>query len=106
MATDQIISLAVGRIAELCKPEKIVLFGSHAYGNPNANSDIDLCVITEHNTARRWLQAEICMLLADLNASFDIVAVKPSEIPENPSPNNTFFYILNQGITVYDRLRN
>jgi predicted nucleotidyltransferase len=26
--------------------QKIILFGSRAYGNPRADSDIDLCVIT------------------------------------------------------------
>ena len=32
-------------IADEFQPEKIILFGSHAYGNPNAHSDIDLLVI-------------------------------------------------------------
>ena len=29
------------------KPYKIVLFGSHAYGKPNIESDVDLLVITK-----------------------------------------------------------
>ena len=32
-------------IADEFQPEKIILFGSHAYGNPNAHSDVDLLVI-------------------------------------------------------------
>ncbi len=27
-------------------PEKIILFGSHAYGNPDSHSDIDLYIVT------------------------------------------------------------
>src|SRR6184192_2531595 len=33
------------RIAREFKPEKIVLFGSYAYGHPTGDSDVDLLVI-------------------------------------------------------------
>ena len=33
------------KIAERFKPEKIILFGSYAYGTPHAESDVDLLVI-------------------------------------------------------------
>jgi predicted nucleotidyltransferase len=33
------------RIAERFGPEKIILFGSYAYGTPHAESDVDLLVI-------------------------------------------------------------
>jgi len=33
------------RIAEEFKPEKIILFGSHAYGKPRPDSDVDLLVV-------------------------------------------------------------
>jgi uncharacterized protein len=33
------------RIAQQYKPEKIILFGSHAYGQPTPESDIDLLVV-------------------------------------------------------------
>jgi predicted nucleotidyltransferase len=32
-------------IAELFQPDKIVLFGSHAYGTPHADSDVDILVV-------------------------------------------------------------
>ena len=32
-------------IAERFRPEKIILFGSYAYGTPHADSDVDLLVI-------------------------------------------------------------
>src|SRR5438270_13493245 len=46
MATSrrQINALA-RRIAERFRPSKIVLFGSHAYGTPNEDSDVDLLII-------------------------------------------------------------
>jgi predicted nucleotidyltransferase len=32
-------------IAEEFRPDKIVLFGSYAYGTPHENSDVDLLVV-------------------------------------------------------------
>ncbi len=40
----QIAQLAE-RIAEECDPEKIVLFGSYAYGTPDEASDVDLLIM-------------------------------------------------------------
>ena len=37
------------------KPEKIILFGSYAYGEPNEDSDLDLYVVTNDNfTPKSW----------------------------------------------------
>jgi predicted nucleotidyltransferase len=33
-------------IADRFQPEKIILFGSYAYGTPHAGSDVDLLVVT------------------------------------------------------------
>src|SRR5947209_19640065 len=32
-------------VAERFRPQKIVLFGSYAYGNPHADSDVDILVV-------------------------------------------------------------
>lgn len=33
------------QIVENFNPQRIILFGSHAYGKPNADSDVDLLVV-------------------------------------------------------------
>src|SRR6516162_1496014 len=33
------------QVAEKFRPDKIILFGSYAYGTPNADSDVDILVI-------------------------------------------------------------
>ncbi len=38
-------------VAEL-KPERIILFGSHAWGRPTEHSDVDLLVIAPHSDRR------------------------------------------------------
>ena len=40
------ISLIIEKLKPI-NPYKIILFGSHAYGNPSHNSDIDLIVVTD-----------------------------------------------------------
>ncbi len=42
--TDRIVELAE-RIAQEFQPERIILFGSYAYGTPTEDSDVDLLVI-------------------------------------------------------------
>ena len=37
------------RIGAEFRPEKVILFGSHAYGTPAEDSDVDLLVIMEHS---------------------------------------------------------
>jgi predicted nucleotidyltransferase len=32
-------------VAERFRPDKIILFGSHAYGSPHADSDVDILVV-------------------------------------------------------------
>jgi len=37
----------VQRLVNALHPEKIYLFGSHAYGQPNDDSDVDLLIVVE-----------------------------------------------------------
>src|SRR5229473_3089817 len=45
------------QVAERFRPEKIILFGSHAYGTPHQDSDVDILVImparNQHDQAVR-----------------------------------------------------
>ena len=42
-----IISKLVDRLKEQYQPEKIILYGSYAYGSPDKESDIDLLIIKD-----------------------------------------------------------
>ncbi|MCI0334415.1 MAG: nucleotidyltransferase domain-containing protein [Planctomycetes bacterium] len=50
------IQAVADRIAREFDAEKIILFGSHAYGTPGPNSDVDLLVILPV-TGKRWRKA-------------------------------------------------
>ncbi len=48
MVTESIIQQLVDQIKQF-DPEKIILFGSYAYGTPNEGSDVDLFVVKNVN---------------------------------------------------------
>lgn len=47
MVSQERIQEVVNSIAKQFRPEKIILFGSYAYGVPNEDSDVDLLVVME-----------------------------------------------------------
>src|SRR3989442_3765050 len=44
------------QVAERFQPDKIILFGSHAYGTPHADSDVDILVVmpARHQLEKAW----------------------------------------------------
>src|ERR1700692_327198 len=66
------------RIAERFQPEKIILFGSYAYGEPNADSDVDLLIVMP---ARNQIDQAVKIRLA-LDAPFpmDLIVRTPTKL--------------------------
>ena len=64
---NEMISKIAEKIRDGYKPQKIVLFGSYAYGKPDEDSDIDLLIIkdTEKSSMDRWM--EVRKILRDFN---------------------------------------
>lgn len=54
-------------------PEKIILFGSFAYGNPTTESDLDICVVGREHKNRWEEKAKIRELLKDIKVPKDIL---------------------------------
>jgi predicted nucleotidyltransferase len=53
----QPIQAVVDKIAQEFRPEKIILFGSYAWGEPGPDSDVDLLVIANTDDTRRTARA-------------------------------------------------
>ncbi|MGI4743749.1 MAG: nucleotidyltransferase domain-containing protein [Janthinobacterium lividum] len=53
MITEEQIQAVVRRIVEGYAPDRIILFGSYAYGVPTGHSDLDLLLIKEKAEAKR-----------------------------------------------------
>jgi len=57
MVTQNKINKIVKTIANNYSPEKIILFGSYAYGKPTEDSDLDLLVVVKKNSQPRYKRA-------------------------------------------------
>src|SRR5271168_2419705 len=65
-------------VAERFQPEKIILFGSYAYGQPHADSDVDILVVMP---ARNELDQGVRIRLAvDYNFPLDLIVRTPKNL--------------------------
>lgn len=98
---------AIERIASELKPEKIILFGSYAYGEPTPDSDVDLFVIMETKAKRAERYLAVSRLLRPRQFPVDIIVRTPKEVEEamEGGKDNSFFIreIIKKGKVLYDR---
>ena len=68
----QVILRMVEKLIEEYKPEKVILFGSYAYGEPTEDSDVDLLIIknTDKRHIDRWI--EVKKLLRDVTRDLPV----------------------------------
>jgi len=96
------IKTFVNEVARQFQPERVVLFGSYAYGKPGPDSDVDLLVIMPHQGHSAVQAAEI---RNRIRAGFplDLIVRSPKEIQRRVAMNDFFITeILDQGETLYD----
>ena len=98
---DNIVELAE-RIVQQFHPERIILFGSYAYGRPTADSDVDLLVILpfEGHPARK--AAEI---RTSIRAPFpmDLLLRTPQQVQRRVEQGDFFMReIMEKGKVLYE----
>lgn len=96
---------AIERIVSELKPEKIILFGSYAYGNPTPDSDVDLLVIMNTKAKEIDRYVAVSNLLYPRQFPVDILVKTPKEIKEASHKKGNFFLreILTKGKVIYER---
>ena len=77
----EILQEATRRIVSAVNPERIMLFGSHAWGQPNEDSDIDLLVILAQSDQPAYRRAtEIYRILRGIKLPIEVVVRTREEI--------------------------
>ena len=98
---------AIERIVSALKPEKIILFGSYAYGTPTPDSDVDLLVIMKTKAREIDSIVAVSNLLDPREFPVDILVKTPQEVEDalKGGTDNGFFIrnILKKGKVLYDR---
>lgn len=70
----------VKRLVHEFLPEEIILFGSHAWGAPDADSDVDLCVIVSRSDEKPTRRAtRAYRTLRGINTPVDILVKTRAE---------------------------
>jgi predicted nucleotidyltransferase len=94
----------VRRIVERFDPEKIILFGSHARGNADPDSDVDLLVVMPFEGSKRQTRIAIGVALSDFGVPLDIVLSTPQELEERRRiPGTIERPAVLEGKVVYER---
>jgi predicted nucleotidyltransferase len=89
-------------IAKLFNPEKIILFGSYAYGTPNPDSDLDLLVVMP--TRNEINQSARIAWALDPPFALDVVVRTPKKLAWRLKAGDWFLReIMELGKVVYDR---
>lgn len=69
----------VDRIVRRFRPERVILFGSHARGDAGPESDVDLLVVMEVEGSRRQKQLEVRREVHDVRGPKDVLVTTPEE---------------------------
>jgi predicted nucleotidyltransferase len=90
-------------IVKKYKPEKIILFGSWAWGKPKKWSDIDLFIIKKSKKKRWQREYELRMkLLGNKFPPMDLLIYTPEELERRLQIGDFFIQdILKQGKIIY-----
>jgi predicted nucleotidyltransferase len=95
---------AIERIVQELDPEKIILFGSYAYGTPTPNSDVDLLVIMETDASSKERSWAVSRLLIPRPFPVDILVRTPQELKRALDKGDFFIRdILTHGKVLYER---
>ena len=92
------------KIADSFNPEKIILFGSYAWGIPERDSDLDLFVIMESTERPIKRAAALRRVLKDRYVPMDILVRTPEELKHRIEIGDPFIKkILRDGQVIYAR---
>jgi predicted nucleotidyltransferase len=95
---------AIQKIVSELKPEKVILFGSYAYGTPNPHSDVDLLIVMKTRASPKDRSWAVSRLLLPRPFPVDILVKTPKEVSEALASGDFFIKeILTRGKVLYDR---
>lgn len=89
-------------VVEQFQPQRIILFGSHAYGVPTEDSDVDLLVIMPCQIKEFRKAAEISLKVSH-RFPMDLIVRTPDTMKERLAWNDCFLKeIVEKGVVLHD----
>lgn len=91
-------------IVNFMHPEKIILFGSYADGNPTEDSDLDLLIVHKTDLPRKERRLPVRKALREFKFPMDIIIYTPDEITALKDSSMAFItQVVESGKVIYVR---
>ena len=95
---------AINKIIKEFNPEKIILFGSYAYGKPTVDSDIDLMIVMDTDEKPHKRAVPVRKALKDIGIPKDIIVKTPQEFERFKDIGGTVIYpAAHKGKLLYEK---
>ena len=107
-SNDEIMKL-VYIVVEIADPDKIILFGSYAYGKPTDNSDLDLLVIKNGTDLTIDDEAKLATDIfykrrqLGIRTRYDVFFQTDDQVKISAEKGGAFIDALQKGRVVYER---
>ena len=104
MADESLIVRATQLLRESANPKQIILFGSHARGNAQADSDVDLLVVVERVGDRVAEMIRLNRVLSPLRMPVDLLVVSEETFRYwSDTPGNVYATARTEGRVLYEQ---
>ena len=109
MYSDKEIHEFVSLVAEATNPDRIILFGSYAYGNPDDRSDLDLLVIKNDKELTHDEHADLSWAIYNrrkqlrIRTRYDVFFRTDKQAEKSAENGGAFVDALQRGKVVYVR---
>ena len=98
----QTVRQLVDRVVETVHPLRIILFGSGARKETDAQSDIDLLVVMPDGTHRRQTSQRLYRQIRGIGVPFDILVATPRDLAIHKDNIGLIYRkVLQEGVEVY-----
>jgi predicted nucleotidyltransferase len=98
------INAVVRKIVDAFNPEKVILFGSYAYGKPNIDSDVDMLVVMESDERPAVRTTRVIKVVHGKTFPMDLLVRTPAEIEHRLAIGDFFVEeIVGMGKVLYER---
>jgi predicted nucleotidyltransferase len=103
MLSEQTISEAVERIVTAARPSKVIVFGSHARGDSDEGSDLDLLVIEPGLVDRLQETIRLRDAVGPIGSGVDVLVYSEEEAARRGQvPGTVVYWALKEGRVLYD----
>ncbi len=101
--TDQLLKQITRHIVDSVHPERIILFGSYAWGRPDQTSDIDLLVVVSSSDFPGYKRARaVYRCLRDIIVPLDVMVLTRQEVERSVNiPSSLAYKIMREGNVLY-----